>query len=178
MSHTNETDNQRGWNWLDVVAVAVMLIWPSIIVADVNWREYHDETLLDERKRDTMGFIIASVGLRLLVRRRFHHNARASEEYSDGIRLMRFGVLQCMAVLLLLPLFKGILWWVVVLVLPLYVVGLALVISGYVRAFVRATMMVLGLGPSADEDQSDANGLINANDLINADEHDVRCYGA
>lgn len=66
----------------------------------------------------------------------------------------------------------------VVLVLPLYVVGLALVISGYVMAFVRATMMVLGLGPSTDEDQSDANGLINANDLINADEHDVRCYGA
>ena len=92
-----------------------------------------------------MGFVAATAGLRLLVRRRFRRNAQASMEYSIGIRLMSVGVWPFTAGLVLLPLFADNEWLTMLVLLLLVAVGYLLVAGGYIIAFVVATMTVLEL---------------------------------
>ena len=158
MSNTNETDEQRGWTWLDAVAVALMLTGISLMAAFLLWGEHPDTTLpadeegpCDQQPMNTMkllipmGFVAATAGLRLLVRRRFRRNAQASMEYSIGIRLMSVGVWPFTAGLVLLPLFADNEWLTMLLLLLLVAVGYLLVAGGYIIAFVVSTMTVFEL---------------------------------
>ena len=104
-----------------------------------------------------MGFVIASVGLRLLVRRRFRHNAQASQLYSFGIQIMKFGAWPFTAGLILWALFAGNDSWAMLVLVPL--VGYLLVAGGYFMAFVLATMTVLDeMGPSNNTNRRSRHG--------------------
>ena len=127
--------------WLDVVALALMLTGFRFI----PWHIYLGPRSLsaDDDKlqlQDGIGFLVALLGLRLLVRRRFRRNRRASEVYSTGIRLMTLGIFVCIAAQLTMPR-PGESAWLVVLWLLMVLLGFVLMTAGYVLALTITVFM-------------------------------------
>ena len=144
----HEIDKQRGMDLLgsclDVVAVALMLAG----VYFVPWLKLlgsHPLCANNVQLQDTlmtgMGYLMALLGLRLLARRRFRHNRRASMMFADGIWMMTLGVFIYVVLMqLVMPLFGESVWSIAVFIL-FFFPGCILTCCGYTVAFFVAMHM-------------------------------------
>ena len=127
--------------WLDVIALAMMLTG----IRNIPWFKYLDPHCMrtadnHELLTEGMGFLMALLGLRLLVRRSFRHNELASKAYSNGIRLMTLGAFVFMAAMVSAPLYRENGWLTAVCIL-LVLLGGWLMCSGYMVALYVAMLM-------------------------------------
>ena len=84
-----------------------------------------------------MGFVMATVGLRLATRRRIRRNAKASQMYGIGMDRLICGVFVCM-VALFFSIFTAEVFWT-----QIASVGELLFAIGYIQAFIMAPVNTL-----------------------------------
>ena len=171
MSHTttrhHETDEHRGWTCLDVASWLMMLIGSSFFAEYYVWRgnqardvptlpaEEMEQQLMDQQRWNMrllwwIGFVMATVGLRLAARRRIRRNAKASEIDETGMAAMICGVFVYFVALFFSLFTAKVFWWLIISVGDL-VFGF-----GYLQGVIIAPMEALASDVDNKKKRSDA----------------------